>query len=148
MATNNLASLNARLHPGVHGPDFIRRELRSDKPLRRALASAVLDSTKEIQKKEGETGMWLALFEDMASVDKWLKGAAGMQLVFTGLPDGLLDTNMEPALNFNEHYMFGAVLLDSQVAMITRFHVAQEATAPSWQPPSHVHTCGSKCRHH
>lgn len=146
MATNNLASLNARVLPGVHGPDFIRQELRSSKPFRRALASAVLDSTQEIQKKAGETGMWLALFEDMASVNKWLKGAAGMQLVFTGLPEGLC-TDMEPPLDFDNHYMFGAVLLDSQVAMIARFHVAQEGTAPSWKPPSHVHKCGSECHH-
>lgn len=147
MATKNLASLNARVLPGIHGPDFIRQELRSDKPLRRALALAVLDSSKEIHKKIGESGMWLALFEDMTSVQKWLKGDAGMQLVFTGLPDGLCE-NMEPPLNFGNHYMFGAVLLDSQVAMIARFNVAQESSKPSWQPPSQVHTCGSQCSHH
>lgn len=147
MASPDLANLHARVIPGVQGIDWLRTELKSDKPVRRALAVSLVSCIDEVKAKMGQPGMWLALFQDIdelkSSLDKESK--RGVRLAFADLPEPLESALDVGPIDFKDEFVFGVSVADSQTCLIARFKLG-----PDFNPSSsagHSARCGRGCTH-
>lgn len=114
------ATLTVRIVPGTHGVAFLKRNVKDDKPLRRALAAVVMHLLDDAAARRGEAGLWMATFADMEAVHEFLVRDAGAEVGWVSpLPEGI------DAPDFGETFMVGVSL--GNVALVASFHADRDA---------------------
>lgn len=121
----SLEHVTIRVEPGVHGATFVKDAIKSDKPIRKALAAMVMQSLKDVQRFKGKRGMVISVMRDMQQLKNVMNGSEASDLGFTKIPQELEGKVEE--YDVDEQFLFGVTLQDSGIMLLGCFYLSVAA---------------------